>query len=66
MKDIIEEYLEMSGQTFEELMAGEKAYGMHFIAMKLVPKAVSEKKKIVWKAGPGTGKASMTYTLEAI
>jgi hypothetical protein len=66
VKDIIEEYLEMSGQSYEELMAGAKIVGLSFIATKLVPQALHEQKKIVWRALDGKGRKSDAYTLEPV
>lgn len=45
----VEKYLKKTGQTKQELFAGEFSYGFHFIVDELIPKAIKENKKIVWK-----------------
>ncbi len=46
--DAVEQYLESTGQEFKDLMAGAATFGPKFIEEELVPKALEEKKKIVW------------------
>jgi hypothetical protein len=46
--DKIEQYLQLTGQSHRELLAGAATYGPGYILDELVPKALAEKKKIVW------------------
>jgi hypothetical protein len=49
--NIIDEYLERTGQTEQELYSGAHQYGMAFIH-DLVEQALKEDKKIVWYDDP--------------
>lgn len=44
----VDKYLEATGQTFQELLSGAATYGAPFIIDELVPKALEQKKKIIW------------------
>ena len=48
-EDNLTKYLAMTGQTMTEVMQGASNYGMTFIVEELIPRALKEKKKIVWK-----------------
>ena len=48
-EDNLTKYLAMTGQTWTEVMQGASNYGMTFILEELIPRALKEKKKIVWK-----------------
>lgn len=63
-KNDITSYLELTGQTKQELFAGSSAFGMSYILNDLVPKALKEQKKIVWKDEPEKGIGAMSFTLE--
>ena len=45
----LDRYLEMTGQTFTDLMQGASDHGPCFILDELVPLCLKEKKKIIWK-----------------
>ena len=62
----ISKYLEMTGQSERELYAGEQFFGIEFILQDLVPKALKQKKKIVWKDEPGKGLGYMSYSLQPL
>jgi len=47
-KDNLLEYLDTTKQSMEELMAGAAQTGMAYVLDELVPKALEEKKVIVW------------------
>ena len=47
-------------------MSGREFFGTDFIFNELVPKALSENKKIVWKDEFEKGIGVMSYTLEEI
>lgn len=47
-QDDIELYLAKTGQTMQYLFSGAATYGMPFIGLELVPRALRENKKIVW------------------
>ena len=64
-QEIINEYLDRTGQTKQDLYGGAEFFGMEFIA-DLVQKALQENKKIVWKDEPQTGIGAMSYSLEDI
>ncbi|MBX3240843.1 MAG: hypothetical protein KIT80_15165 [Chitinophagaceae bacterium] len=49
-KTDIEKYLDLTGQSFQELMEGSMYAGPDYVISELVPKALREKKKIVWVA----------------
>jgi 3-dehydroquinate synthetase len=63
---IIAEYLKMTGQTKQELYSGAQAFGMAYINTELIPKAIKEKKKIVWKDEFDKGIDAMSFTLEKL
>jgi hypothetical protein len=63
---MIEKYLEMTGQTRQELFAGESCYGYDFIVNELIPQAIKENKKIVWKDEPDLGLDAMSFELVKI
>jgi len=46
-KEILNEYMQVTGQTFQELMGGSQAFGWDFI-VDLMKKALEKNKKIVW------------------
>lgn len=46
--DNVDKYLEITGQTFQEIMGGAATFGPTFILDELIPKAITEKKKIIW------------------
>lgn len=48
IETLVDRYHKMTGQTPQELFAGGSQYGPAFILNELVPKAVKERKKIVW------------------
>lgn len=58
----IDQYLKMTGQTMQELLAGSEAFGITKID-ELVKQCLAENKKIIWKDVPGTI-GQMTYSLE--
>jgi hypothetical protein len=60
--DIIDEYLKLTGQTFQELMSGAHAFGTSFVT-NLAKQAIEENKKIIWEDEPGKIDA-MSFTLE--
>ena len=63
----VEKYIELTGQSQQELFGGSIAVGMTFIINELVPKALKEKKKIVWHYGdPFNGIGSLSYSFEDI
>jgi hypothetical protein len=64
-KENINKYLIMTGQTEQELFAGEQAFGTDFI-LNLVSQALKEQKKIVWKDEPNTGLDAMSYSLQPL
>jgi hypothetical protein len=43
----IEKYLEMTGQSLQDLLAGEQQYGSEYID-KLIDQALDQKKKVVF------------------
>ena len=45
---VIDEYMKMTGQTVQEVLAGVECYG-HDSLYKLLKKCLDENKKIVWK-----------------
>ena len=47
-KTDLDKYLEMTGQSFGDLMQGASTFGPSFIENELVPRALKEKKIIVW------------------
>jgi hypothetical protein len=47
-EQIINKYLDQSGQTYQELMAGVSQTGINYVIDELIPKALDENKKIVW------------------
>lgn len=63
---LVNEYIEKTGQTKQELLAGGEAYGYTFIFNELLPQALKENKKIVWKTEPEKGIGAMSYTLQDI
>ncbi len=62
----VQEYLEMTGQSSDELLAGAEAFGVSFIYGTLVPQALAEGRKIIWQDldPEGHGIGAMTYSLE--
>ncbi len=42
-------YMEKTGQSRQYIYSGEQAFGAVFINQELLPKAIKENKKIVWK-----------------
>lgn len=60
----IDLYLQKTGQTRQELMAGGQAYGAEYIINELLPKALKENKKIVWKDEFEKGIGAMSFTLQ--
>lgn len=64
IKDQIDKYLKNTGQTHQELLAGGEFFGVHYIYNELLPKALKENKKIVWKDEPSKGLGAMSFTLE--
>lgn len=48
MSDNIDRYIKLTGQTEQDVMGGAATYGPNFIIDELIPKAIAEKKKIVW------------------
>jgi len=48
-KDTISLYMEMTGQSTPYIFSGASQYGISFILDNLIPKALEEKKKIVWE-----------------
>lgn len=61
----IDNYLKLTGQTKEQLLAGEQYFGLNLI-MELIDKAVATNKKIVWKDEPDKGIGAMSYSFENI
>jgi hypothetical protein len=59
---IIDEYLKMTGQSRQELYGGAEAFGISYINTELVPKAIKEKKKIVWKDEFDKGIDAMSFS----
>jgi hypothetical protein len=62
-KQLLERYLEMTGQDYKYLMSGEQAFGFQFI-LDLIKQAISERKKIVWKDEPNKGIGAMSFSLQ--
>ena len=62
----IDLYLEKTGQSRQDLLAGAQAFGVQFIYDNLIPRALKENKKIVWKDEPSKGLDAVSYTLEDI
>jgi hypothetical protein len=60
----IDDYLKMTGQTEQYLFGGEFAFGHEFIVMELIPKALEQHKKIIWRDEPNVGLDAMSYSLE--
>lgn len=60
----IKDYLEKTGQSRQELYAGSQAYGVGFIIQELIPRALKENKKIVWKDLPEKGIGAMSYSFQ--
>ena len=63
--ETIYNYLQMTGQSFQELMGGAHSYGFPFIEA-LAAQCVGEKKRIVWKDEWEIGYDAISYTLEDI
>jgi hypothetical protein len=63
--NIINEYCNKTGQTRQYLFSGGFSYGWTFIIDELVPKALKENKKIVWKVDY-TAFDKMSYSLQKI
>ncbi|MEO9145093.1 MAG: hypothetical protein ABI237_06000 [Ginsengibacter sp.] len=61
--DDIKNYLSRTGQTYQELMAGEFSFGIQKIT-DLVIQANKENKKIVWQDDPELKLDSMSFTLQ--
>lgn len=64
--DLIDEYLKKTGQTRQELFSGIQYFGFDFIINELVPKALSEHKKIIWKDEFNKGIGVMSYSFQNI
>jgi hypothetical protein len=47
-QQILDDYLAMSGQDLGELTGGGTTFGLGFIFETLVPKALAERKRILW------------------
>ncbi len=47
--DNLQLYLTRTGQTYQDVMGGAVAYGEEYIIEQLIPKALKDNKKIVWK-----------------
>jgi hypothetical protein len=47
--DPIDEYLKQTKSTVQQLFAGANQVGMDYIIKELIPKAMKENKKLVWK-----------------
>lgn len=62
-ENLIKEYLSKTGQSRQELFAGGEYFGIHFIVSELIPKALKENKKIVWK-DTKEGIGTMSYSFE--
>ena len=45
----IDKYLELTGQSTQELFAGANQVGMDHVTDVLIPQALKENKKIIWK-----------------
>ena len=65
-KNLVISYTEKTGQSRQELLAGSQFFGADFIYNELLPKALKENKKIVWKDEPSKGLGVMSYSLEDI
>jgi len=57
-------YLAKTGQTKQELMAGSQYYGATYILSRILPRALEENKKIVWKDDYAHGIGAMSFALE--
>jgi hypothetical protein len=68
IKDMVKSYCDKTGQSDQELFAGAEFFGIDFIYNELLPKALKENKKIIWKdLDPYTeGIGAMSYSLEDI
>ncbi len=58
-------YMEKTGQSKQYIYSGEQSFGAVFINQELIPKAVKENKKIVWKTD-FTAIDKIDYSLEDI
>jgi hypothetical protein len=63
-EETVAKYLELTGQSRQELFAGAEAFGMSYIMTELIPQALKEKKKITWKDEPNQGLSAMSFTLQ--
>lgn len=58
--------MEMTGQSFQQIMAGSLAFGPKFIS-KLMTQCLEERKCIIWKDESETkGYDAMTYRLRKL
>jgi hypothetical protein len=66
-QDIIEKYLQMTGDSEQELFSGSMQYGMGFIE-DLAKKAVENKQKIIWYEDPESPKElpTLLYRFQGI
>ena len=63
--EIINEYSIKTGQSFQDLFGGGFSYGWDFIINELIPRALKENKKIIWKDDPNVCDGT-TYSLRKI
>jgi hypothetical protein len=64
IEETVAKYLELTGQTRQEVFAGAEAFGMNYVMTELIPQALKEKKKITWKDEPSQGLGAMSFTLQ--
>ncbi len=62
---LLETYMKKTGQDRQYIYSGAQAFGSVFINQELLPKAVKENKKIVWKTD-FTAIDKVDYSLEDI
>ncbi len=62
---LLETYMSKTGQSRQYIYSGEQAFGAVFMNQELLPKAVKENKKIIWK-DDFTAIDKMSYSLEDI
>jgi hypothetical protein len=66
IKANLDKYLALTGQTDKELFAGAEFFGIPFIMETLVPQALKENKKIVYKDEPKQGLGAMSYSFQPL
>lgn len=66
IQDLLTDYLKKSNQTKEYLLSGSQFFGIDFIYNELLPQAIKENKKIVWKNEPTKGLGGMSFSLQNI